>query len=233
MLLRQYNGFQRRTIAPHLHIFRLLLHQLHAIRLSLVNCCVTNCTLIDTIITSQVPIALVCGTPAIIQLQSVVDGDGRTTTLSYEDPSFPNQITKVTDPFGRVSTVKYDTSGYLSNITDVASLTTYFAYDCGGSRSFITNMTSPYGNTGFRYVEANAYLRAAEITPPIGGKHLYLYLEVCTNLPMQYSPFPNTFPFSNTLDNVDQRFRNSFEWGPMQYAGLSSELTSYRETYRT
>jgi RHS repeat-associated core domain len=194
-----------------------------------VESCLTNCStsggsLIDCTFSGCVPD---CTTPPpIVQLTSVVDGDGRTTTIGYGDPVFTNQITTVTDPFGRVSTIKYDSSGYVSNITDVASMTTYFAYDAGIYRPWITNMTTPYGHTGFRYGENttnSSYYRMAEATPPIGGKHLYLYLESCTNfLPATYSPVPSTTPFANSLDNVDQYYRNSFEWGPMQYSGLSS-----------
>jgi RHS repeat-associated protein len=40
-----------------------------------------------------------------------------------------------------------------------------------------------------------------------------------------YSTEPSTSPLANTFDNVDQNYRNSFHWGPLQYANLQHTLS--------
>ena len=40
--------------------------------------------------------------------------------------------------------------GRLTNVTDVAGLSNAFQYD---SRSWVTNLTTPYGNTTFEHVD--------------------------------------------------------------------------------
>ncbi len=169
-----------------------------------------------------------------MQLTSVQDADGKKTFLYYENPTFSNYITKVVDPFNRTSILQYDSVGYLTNIVDVAGLASSFVYDIGVRRSWITNMTTPYGLTSFRYggVDAetpffvdtgNQVNRFVEITLPNGGKQLYLYRHDCNGfLPETYSSVPSTSPLTNTLDNVDQNYRDSFHWNSLQYSGLSS-----------
>jgi len=124
--------------------------------------------------------------------------------------------------------LKYNDSGVLTNTVDVLGLASSFKYDAGANQGWLTNMITPYGTTSFRLggpdSQTNDIIRFAEITPPAGGKHLYLYRDDCTNfMPATYSPLPDTSPFTNTLDNVDQNRRNSFVWTPLQYAGLSSD----------
>ena len=63
--------------------------------------------------------------------------------------------------------------------------------------------------------------------PPTGGKELFLYLQNCSAFMSQtYGSVPSTSPLPNTLDNVDQWYRNSFHWTPLQYSGLSSNYRS-------
>jgi YD repeat-containing protein len=130
--------------------------------------------------------------------------------------------------------LKYDSSGYLTNTVDVIGLSSSFVYDAGTRRSWITNLVTPYGTTTFRYggVDAdsteffsgnNQVNRFVEITQPNGGKHLYLYRQDCSGfMSATYASVPDSTPFANTLDNVDQDKRNSFHWSPLQYIGLST-----------
>jgi len=170
----------------------------------------------------------------VLRLTSITDADGKTSSLYYENAAFPNRITKVVDPFSRTNLLAYDDLGYLTNTTDVAGLSTSFKYDAGNHRGWITNMNTPYGATAFRYggvdADSDGYVnsgnfvnRFVEITLPTGGKHLYVFRLDCTAfMPQTYSPVPTTAPLPNTLDNVDQYYRNSFHWNPLQYAALSS-----------
>jgi RHS repeat-associated protein len=212
----------------------------------LANCILDHCTLAYCNVSNCTTVACTYlgftgGDPCpatSIKLLSIQDADGRTTTLNYTNASFPNLITSVVDPFGRSNAIIYDASGYITSIVDVLSMPSSFKYDTGTKRGWITNMTTPYGSTSFRYSEVkvtNVFpafvyttIRSTEIAPPTGGKHLYLYRYDSTDfLSAQYSPVPSTSPFGNTLDNVDQRYLNSFEWDPLQYVHLSHDyLTS-------
>jgi RHS repeat-associated protein len=207
---------------------------------TLAYCNVSNCTTV-----SCTYIGFTDGNPCpatSIKLLSVQDADGRTTTLNYTNASFPNLITSVVDPFGRSNAIIYDASGYITSIVDVLSMPSSFVYDTGSRRGWITNMTTPYGSTAFRYTDqlgTNIYyggvvfpevytaIRSSEIAPPTGGKHLYVYRYESTNfLSAQYSPVPSSSPFGNTFDNVDQRYFNSFEWDPLQFVHLSYNYLS-------
>jgi hypothetical protein len=86
----------------------------------------------------------------VLQLTNVVDPDGRTTKLSYTNTAFTNLITQVTAPFSRTAHFQYHTNGYLTNIVDVATNSSSLTYDAAGT-GWITTLTTPYGNTGFRY----------------------------------------------------------------------------------
>ena len=173
-----------------------------------------------------------------LQLANVVDADGRTTQFYYERSDFPALITKVVDPFNRTNLLEYDANGYLTSIVDVAGITSSLTYDAGNP-GWITNLyASAYGNTGFRYggVDCNNSTfftggagqvnRFIEVTLPTLGQHLYLYRQDCTNLMSRtYAAMPTTGSLANTLDNLDQWSRNSFHWGPLQHASLSTNYT--------
>src|SRR5882672_6417304 len=171
--------------------------------------------------------------PSLVQLTSVQDADLNSTLVYYENTSFPAQITKVVDPFGRTNVITYDNLGTLTNITDAVGLSSGFAYDAAHP-TWITNMTTPYGSTGFRFGGVNAnntdffatgdqVNRFVEVTLPSGGKQLYLYRQDCSGfLSSTYSPVPKPSPLSDTLDNVDQQNRNSFFWDGPQYDALNN-----------
>lgn len=176
----------------------------------------------------------------VLQLKYVVDGDGRTSRLYYTNTLAPELITGVEDAFGRTISLVYDdVNKLLTNITDVAGLSSSFVYD---EQNWVTNLVTPYGTTTFAYTEQsdngvtfggdNIINRSVLVTQPDGGKHLYLYRDRSDYLdsshedeflPASYDSglLPTDTPL-NTLDNVLMQWRNSFHWGPLQYAALST-----------
>jgi YD repeat-containing protein len=86
-------------------------------------------------------------------LRTVVDVDGRTNILSYDNATFTNRITSVTDPYGRTAHFTYNSSGWLTSITDMAGMTSSFIYNDDGT---ISSMTTPYGPTFFDYFGGSA-----------------------------------------------------------------------------
>jgi RHS repeat-associated protein len=170
-------------------------------------------------------------TNSVQRLGSVTDADGRSTQLFYGNAAFPNHITQVVDPFSRTNLLAYDADGYLTNITDVAGLSSSFAYDSGDYRDWIKNLTTPYGSTGFQYggdeyttngTGVDAYTL---VTLPTGGHHLYMYRSSSSWLSSWNPTPPNTSPFSNTFEQQSDGFfptDNTFYWGPLQYAALST-----------
>ena len=62
------------------------------------------------------------------------------------------------------------------------------------------------------------------MTQPDGGNQLYLFHSFSAGVPASYptNEVPNTAPYTNTFDTNDLNLRNSFYWGPRQYAALST-----------
>ena len=171
----------------------------------------------------------------VIRLKNVVDGDGRTNQISYLTNSFSaNLISQVTDPFGRSISLAYDSHGHLTNITDVAGLSTSFAYGTFndpnfGASDWVIQMVTPYGTNSFQLNETAdndtpPNCRSVLVTGPDGSKQLFLYTNGAPGIASSYptNQIPVTSPFADTFDtnNLDQR--NSFHWGPRQYAALST-----------
>ena len=91
-------------------------------------------------------------TNAMLFLQYVIDPDGKTNTMSYNNAAFPTQITGVTDPFGHTAGFKYDADGLLTNIVDEIGMCSSFRYN---EYNWITNLTTPYGTTTFDNATTN------------------------------------------------------------------------------
>jgi RHS repeat-associated protein len=165
----------------------------------------------------------------VVRLQYVIDGDGRTNFIYYATNNVfsTNLISQVVDPFGRVASLAYDTNGCLTNITDVATNFSAITYD---TNNLPTSLTTPYGTTSFSIANTHGINNIPErgrsvlITQPDGGHQLYLYTNNAPGVSNAYpsSAVPSTSPFSNTFDNSDLKLRDTFYWGPRQYANLSS-----------
>src|ERR1051326_3145006 len=110
--------------------------------------------------------ALNIGYDASFRVMTITDALSQVTTISYELPSDPLKITKVTDPFGRFATFEY-TNGQLTKITDEIGIQSQFTYAAGTDT--IDTLTTPYGTTTFVTGE-NGTNRWIEMTDPLGGK---------------------------------------------------------------
>ncbi len=189
----------------------------------------------------------------LVTLQYVVDADGRTNTVNYTNTTFPSQITGVQDAFGRSTALNYNSSGMLTNVVDVAGLSSSYVYDYQG---WVTNLVTPYGTTTFlnytngvdlpgqnEFWGSNTYvfIRAVKVIDPAGGTNIYILRQdssnvlttvgttVTTNLYLPYAyptaVVPATVP-TTLLDNTYMNYRDSFHWGPLQAAGLPSDITN-------
>lgn len=197
----------------------------------------------DTDFNVWVPLAAIRPKPEIESrfvfhvLRSDIDGDGPTNTISYvaTNAYSTNLISQVTDPFGRSALFYYDETGYLTNIADVAGMSSSFRY----SVDTVTNMTTPYGTTGFTTTEASdpstsVSGRSVLISEPDGSRQLYLYKDHAPGVVADYSypnfatNVPDTGPFQNGFQSYNLDIRNTFHWGARQYAALSTtNITSF------
>ena len=168
------------------------------------------------------------GNDPVIRLAAVIDGDGRTNTISYttNNAFSTNLINRVTDPFGRFAAMEYDAFGRLTNLTDVANLSTTFSYD---TNDWITAMITPYGTTSFGYTETSGTNvapsgRSVLVTEPDGSRQLYLGQDFAPGVAASYSTneVPVTTPFTNMFENTRLDQRNTFHWGRRQFAALST-----------
>jgi YD repeat-containing protein len=167
-------------------------------------------------------------TSPVIRLQNVVDADGKTSLVYYNstNPYSTNLISQVVDPFGRTVNLSYDSSGHLTNITDVATNSSSFAYDVN---DWVTNLTTPYGTTSFQMTGMTAAnvspdFRSVLVTQPDSGNRLYLFDSFAPGIATNYvaGQIPSTATYPNTFDTNDLNLRNTFYWGPLQYASLST-----------
>jgi RHS repeat-associated protein len=173
-------------------------------------------------------------------LQYVVDYDGRTNTLKYTSNGL---LLEVDNPYGLKAQFKYDANKNLTNIVDAAGLSSSLTYDTNG---YPTSLVTPYGtnqfslaNNGLTYGYGNAggdnvnqlIDRSALIVDPTDATNLYIYRydSALVMSATNFTSVPTNTPLG-TLDNgtgsTDQLsavyFRNSFHWGPRQYANLST-----------
>ena len=180
-------------------------------------------------------------------LTYVMDPDGLTNKLFYTNG---NLLAEVDNPHGSKAKFNYDSHGNLTNITDAQGLYSVLTYDTNG---YPTSLVTPYGTNRFSIVQNivagegnfgghNVIDRAVTVTDPIGATSLYLYRYDCSsdtplNMPTNFpsSDVPTNTPLgtldtgtggTNALCNVC--YRNSFYWGPRQYAGLSTiDMTNF------
>jgi RHS repeat-associated protein len=181
-------------------------------------------------------------------LTFVVDPDGRTNFLSYNTSS--SLLLSVTNAYGQSAHFKYDSKGNLTNIVDAQGLSSSISWDTNNyptslatpygtttfsvfANSLVANTNDTEGNFG----GDDLIDRSVLVTDPVGAKSLYMYRYDCSSAsPVDMSPtfsssdVPTNTPLgtlddgngssTNTLAGVC--YRNSFYWGPRQYAGLST-----------
>src|SRR5258708_5257020 len=162
------------------------------------------------------------------RLAQVLDVDGHTNTLRYQNTGFPAVITEVDDPYGRTNTLQYNSTGQLTNIFDPILLYSGFTYDSQGN---VTKLNTKYGTTTFtatggttNYFGTNGNIinRSLQVLDPNGGTQLYLCRDSSNFLPSSY-PLPPNEPL-NTLEDTFLQYRDSFYWNTKQHAALSTTI---------
>jgi len=178
------------------------------------------------------------------------------------------QVTEIDDPYGRKVQLGYDAnSGILTDITDAAGLHSSFQYNApitnvlyyyypnpnnnpptnvpslnATSSGWITNLSTPYGNTSFNYYEVDdssvtngVQQRAIYVSEPTGAQQLFYYLHKGdsngTPLLATTAQSPNNIPGVTNFDNgkvgvthPTLDYRNTIYWGRRQCAVLSSNV---------
>jgi RHS repeat-associated protein len=170
-----------------------------------------------------------------LRLVAVTDAIGQVSTISYERPSDPLKITKITDPFGRFATFEYNAAGQLSKITDPIGISSAFEY---GTADFVRALTTPYGTTTFTSGPGpnptnDLYVQAVD---PLGGTERLEYIyDSGVAIPATETAVPAGFAQNNTSLN---RF-NSFHWDKLAMARYPGDYTKARimrwlfsETYK-
>jgi RHS repeat-associated protein len=161
-----------------------------------------------------------------LRLVAAADAIGQVTTLSYDLPSDPLKITRVTDPFGRFATFDYDPGGRLSRITDVIGLSSDFAYEGNG---FISALTTPYGTTRFAAGQ-NGADRWIEATDPLGGVERVEFINGHTNVVPSVDP-TEAVPagFAGANHHLDTAI--SFYWDKRAMALAPGDYTKAEVTH--
>ncbi len=165
----------------------------------------------------------------VIRLASIVDGDGQVTSIYYSTTNSysTNLISEVVDPFGRSAELSYDTNGHLTAISDAMGLPSSITY---GTNDWPTTLVTPYGPTTFAYTDTSGTNlapngRSVLVTEPDGGRQLYLYQDAAPGVVGSLfgtGQIPSTGVLSNSFEPLDLNSRDSFHWGRLQYAALST-----------
>lgn len=149
------------------------------------------------------------------RLISLTDAVGRQTTFTYGLSTRPLLVTQITDPFGRSATLAYDAAGRLISITDVLGITSSFSYD---ANSLVNSLTTPYGTTNFTYTAPGTTGPPlfAQATDPLGYNEREEWLEPA---PVPDSDPSDTIPQGMPLTPTNQylEYRDSFHWDKNAY----------------
>jgi len=153
---------------------------------------------------------------ASFRITSIVDAMGRSTTFSYGLSGYPLLITKITDPFGRTAQFTYDTSERLSSITDPIGITSSFTYSTT-EPTFVTQLTTPYGNSTFSDAvnpndvpQPETTSRSLTLTDPLGYTDYVYFYENASVTPA--SDPADTVPDMPDIENNYLQWRNTYYW---------------------
>lgn len=168
------------------------------------------------------------------RLSAITDATGTTaTTFTYGLAATPLLVTQITDAFGRSASITYDANGRLSSITDILGITSTVAYDDGNTPprpTFVKQLTTPYGTTGFDFGETNAgtqiVTRWLETTDPLGQTERLEFSEGVaggsTGIPAMDEtgvnlPEPAGMPLPLAQAATLLLYRNTFFWNKHVY----------------
>jgi RHS repeat-associated protein len=160
------------------------------------------------------------------RVTTITDAMGRNTTFSYTLAGYPLLITKITDPFGRFAQMTYNitTAGpQLASITDPIGITSSYTYS-PTETTFITQLTTPYGNTNLSdAVNPNdvpapgTTSHSLTTTDPLGyTEYAYFYQTEDSSVIPDSDP-PATVPTGWSSANLHMGGRNSFFWNKHQF----------------
>jgi RHS repeat-associated protein len=167
-------------------------------------------------------------TNGVKRLIGLVDFDGQTNRLGYDDINRPDLVRSVTDPYGRTAYLSYDGSGNLTNITDIQGLSSGFQYNASG---LLTAMITPYGTTRFdaltNEVDPDSPIaRGLWVTQPNGSHNLFAYREYTASMPTN-CPAPGQFgDRAYEFPEGYLHFRNSYFWNAKQLETITNSWTN-------
>ena len=187
------------------------------------------------------------------------------TSVSNSAVDYNYLISQVEDPYLHMVNFAYNTNGYLTNVTDVANISSSFTYGYSTNANnqstedyWLNSLTTPYGLTTFDLSDytyagyspsvfgsitdafGSQIIRSAIITEPNNSHQMFLYEATNGILPYAITTdIPTSPPPGSTLDGGGYMFyRNTFYWGPQQFANLApnfqaSGLTNWDFTQLT
>ncbi|NYE28233.1 RHS repeat-associated protein [Rhodanobacter sp. K2T2] len=167
------------------------------------------------------------------RLNTLTDAIGQVTTFNYTNSLSPLLITGVTDPFGRKTSLAYDSVGRLQSITDAVNMTSSFGYDSG---TFINALTTPYGKTGFAYVENDndvvsgypSFDRTLTTTDVLGHVSVVQSTDAPTGI--AYAD-PVGVPAKQQDGQVNMNYRNTYFWDAYVNALYPGDYTKARSMH--
>ncbi len=184
-------------------------------------------------------------TVSVNRLDTVTTADGQVFTFLYAhegDLNYRMLITGVSGPDGRSISFGYtlvSSYAYLSSITDVVGITSSVIGNTSAP-FWITQLTTPYGNTQFSHygtygcnhgnLGCGGIDRSLVITEPEGSQQVYLFydepLDAAQGVPSAFNSdqipqYLANDPPIKTLDTVRNK-RNSHHWNRQQAAALST-----------
>ena len=164
-----------------------------------------------------------------VRLDTVTDVDGLETTFVYTNNAYySNILIQVNGPFGLTAKLGHDGQTRITNLTDAINLSSSFQYD---SSNRVSTLTTPYGTNSFTYYNGGSGWTALRIDELGIRQHLHLEGYNPANVlstALSESDALHSFLTANSLASTVQtnyfEERNTFYWGPRQYANLPSGI---------
>jgi RHS repeat-associated protein len=162
-----------------------------------------------------------------IRLSKIVDVDHRETTFLYTNTTYySNLISQVSGPSGETVQLKYDGQGRLTNIVDVVQLSSSIQYD---SSNRLSKLVTPYGTNSYQYYAGTGW-NGFRVTEQDVRVHFFLEGDgPATLFPTASGDIADLSYYltqagitGTTFDTDNLNERNTYYWGPRQYANLSS-----------
>jgi RHS repeat-associated protein len=174
----------------------------------------------------------------VAYIATITDVDNKTTSFTYTNITTSagtyKALYKATDAANHTTTLNYNQDSAqtgppaLTNIVDAAGISSSLQYT-GLQPTTGLALTTPYGTTTFTVVTDLASPIAVHVNELGLRDHLFMYVgsDSTGQITNSYNAYvPTTTNFSNTFDTQDSDQRNTFYWGPRQYALLPAAFIS-------